>query len=102
MGFGATRSEARQLVSHRSITVNGRRVNIASMQVQPGDVVAVYEKARNQLRVKSAIELAGQRGTPSWLEVDHAKMEGTFKALPERSDLPADINESLIVELYSK
>lgn len=102
MGFGATRSEARQLVSHRSITVNGRRVNIASLQVQPGDVIAVYEKARNQLRVKSAIELASQRGTPSWLEVDHAKMEGTFKALPERSDLPADINESLIVELYSK
>jgi len=102
MGFGATRSEARQLVSHRSITLNGRRVNIASMQVQPGDVVAVYEKAKTQLRIKSAIELAGQRGTPSWLDVDYGKMTGTFKALPERADLPAEINESLIVELYSK
>lgn len=102
MGFGATRSEARQLVSHRSITVNGRRVNIASMQVQAGDVVAVYEKAKTQLRIKSAIELAGQRGTPSWLEVDYSKMEGTFKTLPERADLPSEINESLIVELYSK
>jgi len=102
LGFGATRSEARQLVSHRSITVNGRRVNVPSLQVQPGDVIAVYEKAKTQLRVKNAIELAGQRGTPSWLEVDHGKMEGTFKSLPERSDLPADINESLIVELYSK
>lgn len=102
MGFGATRSEARQLVSHRSITLNGRRVNIASIQVQPGDVVAVYEKAKTQLRIKSAIELAGQRGTHSWLEVDYSKMQGTFKALPERADLPAEINESLIVELYSK
>lgn len=102
MGFGATRSEARQLVSHRSITLNGRRVNIASIQVQPGDVVAVYEKAKTQLRIKSAIELAGQRGTASWLEVDYSKMQGTFKALPERADLPAEINESLIVELYSK
>jgi small subunit ribosomal protein S4 len=102
MGFGATRAEARQLVSHRSITLNGRRVNIASIQVQPGDVVAVYEKSKNQLRIKSAIELAGQRGTASWLEVDYSKMQGTFKALPERADLPAEINESLIVELYSK
>ncbi|MBH1970556.1 30S ribosomal protein S4 [Moraxellaceae bacterium AER2_44_116] len=102
MGFGATRSEARQLVSHRSITVNGRRVNIASMQVQPGDVVAVYEKSKTQLRIKSAMELASQRGTPTWIAVDYAKMEGTFKSLPERADLPSEINESLIVELYSK
>ena len=102
MGFGATRSEARQLVSHRSITLNGRRVNIPSLQVKPGDVVAVYEKAKTQLRVKSAIELAGQRCTPVWVEVDYGKMEGTFKALPERTDLPSEINESLIVELYSK
>ena len=102
MGFGATRSEARQLVSHRSITLNGRRVNIASMQVQPGDVIAVYEKSRTQLRIKSAMELASQRGTHTWIAVDYAKMEGTFKFLPERADLPSEINESLIVELYSK
>ena len=102
MGFGATRSEARQLVSHRSITLNGRRVNIASMQVQPGDVIAVYEKSRTQLRIKSAMELASQRGTHTWIAVDYAKMEGTFKSLPERADLPSEINESLIVELYSK
>ena len=102
MGFGATRSEARQLVSHRSITLNGRRVNIASMQVQPGDVIAVYEKSRTQLRIKSAMELASQRGTHTWIAVDYAKMEGAFKSLPERADLPSEINESLIVELYSK
>ncbi len=102
MGFGATRAEARQLVSHRAITVNGKRVNIPSMQVVPGDVVAVYEKSKNQLRVKSALELAAQRGVPAWVEVDGNKMEGTFKAKPERSDLSSEINESLIVELYSK
>lgn len=102
MGFGATRAEARQLVSHRAITVNGQTVNVASYQVRPGDVVAVREKARNQLRVKNAMELAQQRGFASWLEVDEKKLEGTFKALPERIDLPAEINENLIVELYSK
>lgn len=102
MGFGSTRSEARQLVSHRSITLNGRRVNIASIQVKPGDVIAVHEGAKQQLRIKSAIELGTQRGLPSWIEIDHAKMEGTFKSAPDRSDLPAEINESLIVELYSK
>jgi small subunit ribosomal protein S4 len=102
MGFGATRSEARQLVSHRAILLNGKRVNIPSMQVKPGDVVSVHEKSRNQLRVKSALELSAQRGVPSWLEVDGTKMEGTFKAKPERSDLSSEINENLIVELYSK
>lgn len=102
MGFGATRSEARQLVSHRAILVNGRSVNVASYQVAPGDVVTVREKARNQLRVKNAMELAQQRGFASWIEVDEKKLEGTFKALPERIDLPAEINENLIVELYSK
>lgn len=102
MGFGSTRAEARQLVSHRSITLNGRRVNIASIQVKAGDVVAVHEGAKQQLRIKGAIELATQRGIPSWMEVDHSKLEGTFKAAPDRSDLPAEINESLIVELYSK
>jgi small subunit ribosomal protein S4 len=102
MGFGATRAEARQLVSHRAILLNGRTTNIPSCQVKPGDVVTVREKARNQLRVKNAMELAQQRGFAPWLEVDEKKFEGTLKALPERIDLPAEINESLIVELYSK
>ncbi len=102
MGFGSTRSEARQVVSHRQITVNGQVVNIASFQVKAGDVVAVREKAKAQLRIKNALDLAGQRTAVEWVEVDSAKMEGTFKASPERSDLSADINEHLIVELYSK
>ncbi|MBA3980897.1 MAG: 30S ribosomal protein S4 [Alcanivorax sp.] len=102
MGFGATRSEARQLVSHRAILVNGQIVNVASYQVRPGDVVSVREQAKNQLRVKNAMDLAQQRGFASWIEVDEKKLEGTLKALPERIDLPAEINENLIVELYSK
>jgi len=102
MGFGSTRAESRQIVSHRSITVNGQVVNIASYQVKAGDVVAVREKAKNQLRIKSALEIAGQRTAIECVEVDAAKMEGTYKATPERSDLSADINEQLIVELYSK
>lgn len=102
MGFGSTRSEARQVVSHRQITVNGQVVNIASFQVKAGDVVAVREKAKTQLRIKNALDLAGQRAPVEWVEVDSAKMEGTYKAAPERSDLSADINEHLIVELYSK
>ena len=77
-------------------------MNIASIQVKAGDVIAVHEGAKQQLRIKSAIELGTQRGLPSWIEIDHAKMEGTFKSAPDRSDLPAEINESLIVELYSK
>lgn len=102
MGFGSTRSEARQLVSHRAIVVNGRSVNVASYQVKPGDVVAVREKARNQARIQFSLQLAGQRGDVVWVDVDSTKMEGTFKAVPERGDLSADINENLIVELYSK
>ncbi len=102
MGFGSTRAEARQIVSHRSITVNGQVVNIASYQVKAGDVVAVREKAKTQLRIKSALEIAAQRSPVEWVEVDAGKMEGTYKATPERSDLSADINEQLIVELYSK
>jgi small subunit ribosomal protein S4 len=102
MGFGATRSEARQLVSHRAILVNGRSVNVASYQVQLGDIISVREKSKNQLRVKSAMELAQQRGFASWIEVDDKKLEGTYKSQPERSDLPSEINENLIVELYSK
>ncbi len=102
MGFGSTRAEARQIVSHRSVTVNGQVVNVASFQVAAGDVVAVREKAKNQLRIKNALNLASQRSVVEWLEVDATKMEGTFKASPERAELSADINEQLIVELYSK
>lgn len=102
MGFGTTRSEARQLVAHRAIQVNGQVVNIAAYQVQPSDVVTVREKARKQVRIQDAMTLAEQTGFPSWVEVDTNKFEGTFKAVPDRSDLPADINESLVVELYSK
>ena len=102
MGFGATRAESRQLVSHKAVMVNGRVVNIASYQVSPNDVVSIREKAKKQSRVKASLELAEQREKPTWLEVDAAKMEGVFKRMPERTDLSADINEHLIVELYSK
>lgn len=102
MGFGSTRAEARQLVSHKSILVNGQIVNIPSYMVKPEDVVSVREKSRKQARVTEAMSLAEQGGFPDWIEVDHSKFEGTFKALPMRSELPADINESLVVELYSK
>jgi len=102
MGFGSTRAESRQLVSHKSITVNGITVNIASYQVKEGDVVAVREKAKNQLRIQSALTLAAQRGEVEWVEVNTEKKEGNFKRVPDRSDLPAEINENLIVELYSK
>lgn len=102
MGFGATRSEARQLVSHKAIEVNGRVVNIPSYQVSPEDVVSVREKSRKQLRIQSALALCEQYGFPEWLEVDAKAMSGVFKRMPERTDLPAEINEQLIVELYSK
>jgi len=102
MGFGVSRAEARQLVRHNGITVNGQKVNIPSYLVKAGDVVAVAEKSREQLRVKSAAELAQQRGVAEWLDVDAKKLEGTFKAMPERSELPAEIQEQLVVELYSK
>ena len=102
MGFGSTRAEARQLVSHKSIMVNGQLVNIPSYQVKPTDIISVREKARKQARVNEAMALAEQGGFPEWIDVDHSKFEGTFKALPMRSELPADINESLVVELYSK
>ncbi|MCT8579300.1 30S ribosomal protein S4 [Glaesserella parasuis] len=102
MGFAATRAEARQLVSHKSIVVNGRVVNIPSYQVSVDDVIAVREKSKKQARIKASLELATQREKPTWLEVDATKMEGVFKRTPERSDLSADINEHLIVELYSK
>lgn len=102
MGFAATRAEARQLVSHKAVVVNGRVVNIPSFQVSVGDVVAIREKSKKQARIKASLELAEQREKPTWLEIDAAKMEGVFKRVPERSDLSADINEHLIVELYSK
>jgi len=102
MGFGVSRAEARQLVRHNGIVVNGQKVNIPSYLVKAGDVVAVSEKAKEQLRVKSASELAQQRGLPEWLDVDAKKLEGVFKAMPERSELPAEIQEQLVVELYSK
>ncbi len=102
MGFGSTRAESRQLVSHKAITVNGGLVNIASYQVRPDDVVAVAEKARGQLRIQAALQLSSQRGEVEWVDVDAEKLEGTFKRLPDREELPAEINENLIVELYSK
>ncbi|BDM66137.1 30S ribosomal protein S4 [Shewanella sp. NFH-SH190041] len=102
MGFGATRAEARQLVSHKSVMVNGRVVNIPSFKVSANDVVSIREKSQKQSRIKGALEVAAQREKPTWVEVDAAKMEGAFKRLPERSDLSAEINEQLIVELYSK
>jgi len=102
MGFGASRSEARQTVRHNGVLVNGKRVNIPSYQVRPGDVVEVAERAKAQLRIKAALQAAEQRGFPEWIEVDAKAMKGTFKAKPQRSELPATINEHLIVELYSK
>lgn len=102
MGFGSTRAEARQLVSHKSITVNGEAVNIPSMTVRPNDVIAVREKSRKQARIQDALNLAEQSGFPSWVSVDKNKMEGVFKNMPDRADLAGDINESLIVELYSR
>lgn len=102
MGLGGSRTEARQIVRHNSILVNGKRVNIPSYQVKAGDVVSVAEASKTQLRIKSALEAAEQRGFPEWLEVDVKALKGTFKAKPQRDDLPATINESLVVELYSK
>ncbi|HEY0721913.1 MAG TPA: 30S ribosomal protein S4 [Gammaproteobacteria bacterium] len=102
MGFGASRSEARQLVRHNCVAVNNKRVNIPSYQLKAGDVVSVVEGAKSQLRIKASSDFAQQRGMPDWLDVDASKMEGVFKAAPERSELPAEIQEQLVVELYSK
>jgi len=102
MGFGSSRTEARQVVRHNGILVNGKRVNIPSYLVRPGDMVEVAQGAKSQLRVKGAVEAAETRGFPEWVEVDVKGMKGKFKALPARSDLPSTINESLVVELYSK
>lgn len=103
MGFGSTRAESRQLVSHKSVLVNGLIVNIASYQVSAEDVISIKEKSKSQIRIKDSLALNDQVGlTSSWVTVDSKKMEGVFKSIPERMDLPSDINESLVVELYSK
>ena len=102
MGFGSTRAEARQLVSHKAVLVDGRGVNIPSFQVKPNQVVSIREGAKKQARITDSIQLAKQRASTGWIEVDEKKMEGILKSLPDRSDLPAEINESLVVELYSK
>ena len=102
MGLASTRAEARQLVSHKAIMINGQVLNIPSYKVLPEQVVSVREKAKKQARIGAALEVAAQREKPTWIEVDNTKLEGVFKRLPERSDLSADINEQLIVELYSK
>lgn len=103
MGFAVTRAQARQLVAHRAVSVNGKRVNLPSYQVRPGDEISLTEGARSQLRVQESVTVSQEMDlVPAWLEVDAKKFSGIFKALPERSDLPSDINESLIIELYSK
>lgn len=102
MGFGASRAEARQVVRHNGVLVNGRRTNIPSYSVRPGDVIELTERARNSLRVKAALEAAESRGFPEWITVDIKEGKGTFKAYPQREELPATINESLVVELYSR
>jgi len=102
MGFGVTRAECRQLVSHKSVMVNGKKVNIASYNVKPGDEIAITEKSKKQLRISSAMEIAEQIGIVPWVEVDTKEVKGVFKSLPDRADLPPDINEALVVALYSK
>ena len=102
MGFGASRSEARQLVKHNGILVNGKRNTIPSYQVKPSDSIELGAKAKEQLRVKASVEAAGQRGLPEWVDVDAKAMKGIFKAVPDRTELPSEINESLVVALYSK
>ncbi|WP_343188559.1 30S ribosomal protein S4 [Buchnera aphidicola (Neophyllaphis varicolor)] len=102
MGFGATRSESRQLVSHKSILVNGNIVNVPSFQVSCNDIISISAKSKNQNRIKAALELFEQRQKPIWLEVNSVKMEGIFKRIPERADISAEINEHLIIELYSR
>ncbi len=102
MGFGSTRAEARQLVSHRAIEVNGRTADIPSMLVKAGDVIAVREKAKKQARIREALELATSQGLPQWVEVDANKLSGVFKQVPDRADVARDVNESMVVELYSR
>jgi small subunit ribosomal protein S4 len=102
MGFGVTRNEARQLVSHKSILVNGKGVNVPSYQLDPSDIISIREKSKKQVRIQDSLTIAEQLTFPEWLDVNTKAMEGTFKSVPERSELPAEINEQLVVELYSK
>ncbi|WP_028309901.1 30S ribosomal protein S4 [Derxia gummosa] len=102
IGFGSTRAEARQLVSHKALTLNGQVVNIASIQVKPGDIIAVREKAKKQARIQESLQLSETVGVPGWVSVDKNKLEATFKNVPDRSEVAQDVNESLIVELYSR
>jgi small subunit ribosomal protein S4 len=102
LGFGSTRAEARQLVSHRSIQLNGHTANVASIQIKPGDIIAVREKAKKQARIQESLQLAIGQGLPQWIELDANKLEGTFKQYPDRSDVARDVNESMVVELYSR
>ncbi|OQW93471.1 MAG: 30S ribosomal protein S4 [Beggiatoa sp. IS2] len=102
MGFAVTRAESRQLVSHKAILVNGRSVNIPSYQVKAGDMINIRDKSKTQLRIKGALDSAAEYGLPEWVEVDTSKMQGVFKSVPERMELPSEINEQLVVELYSK
>ncbi len=102
MGFGSTRAEARQLVSHKAFMLNGHTANVPSIQIKPGDVITVREKAKKQTRIQEALELANSQGMPQWVSVDATKLEGTFKQAPDRADVARDVNESLVVELYSR
>ena len=102
MGFGSTRAEARQLVNHRSIELNGRTADIASMLVKAGDVISVREKSKTQSRIRESLDLATGQGLPQWVEVDATKLTGTFKQAPDRADVARDVNESMVVELYSR
>jgi small subunit ribosomal protein S4 len=102
LGLGSTRAEARQMVSHKTITVNGQVCNIPSMHIKPNDVIAVREKSKTQVRILEAVKLAEQIGLPTWVQLDSKKLEGVFKSVPDRSEFAADVNESLIVELYSR
>lgn len=102
MGFASTRAEARQIVGHKALTLNGQTANIPSIRVKPGDVIAVRDKSKKQVRIAEALVLSAQVGTPMWVSVDATKLEGTFKSVPERGDVVPEINESMIVELYSR
>jgi small subunit ribosomal protein S4 len=102
MGFGSTRAEARQLVSHKAVTVNDKPVNIPSYIVRPNDIVAIRDKSKAQFRIKSSLDLAAANGFPAWCDVDAGKMTGIYKRMPDRSEFGADLNEQLVVELYSK
>jgi small subunit ribosomal protein S4 len=102
MGFASTRAEARQLVSHKAFTLNGQTANIPSIHIKAGDIIAVREKAKKQIRIAEALVLSAQSGTPIWISVDAAKLEGIFKQTPDRADVAQEVNESMIVELYSR